>query len=214
MTASCLLPASATYRNTHLMDSLLSYFSSRRHTVFSESVITVVYCHSTFYLALTSTQMDLHWLESHDGELCPLLPRTNYSSLHETSHHVTTQNLVLVFCICFNCSIKYVYTRKMCFNLSGFTASQQCNRIVVENSRVQQGSEGVYEKIDAVICSVRPVYQQIWPNFLDRYIVFGWTYHKWLIGPSYEYCNETNKGPMVSLIVQDVASSPDKVTQT
>ena len=28
MTASCLLPASATYRNAQLMDSLLSYFSS------------------------------------------------------------------------------------------------------------------------------------------------------------------------------------------
>ena len=60
MTASCLLPAYATYRNAQLMDSLLSYFSSKRHIVFSEPVITVSDCHSTFFLALTSTSMDLH----------------------------------------------------------------------------------------------------------------------------------------------------------
>ena len=59
MTASCLLPAYATYRNAELMDSLLSYFSSKRHIVFSEPVITVLYCHSTFFLALTSTSMHL-----------------------------------------------------------------------------------------------------------------------------------------------------------
>ena len=35
--------------------------------------------------------MDLHWLKLQDGALRPLHPRTNYSSLHETSHHVTTQ---------------------------------------------------------------------------------------------------------------------------
>ena len=55
MTASCLLPAYATYRNAQLMDSLLSYLSSKRHIVFSEPVITVSYYHSTFFLALTST---------------------------------------------------------------------------------------------------------------------------------------------------------------
>ena len=55
MTASCLLPAYVTYRNAQLMDLLLSYFSSKRHIVFSEPVITVSYCHSTFVLALTST---------------------------------------------------------------------------------------------------------------------------------------------------------------
>ena len=50
MTASCLLPAYATYRNAQLMDSLLSYLSSKRHIVFSEPVITVSYYHSTFFL--------------------------------------------------------------------------------------------------------------------------------------------------------------------
>ena len=59
LSASCLL-ASATYRNAQLMDSLLSYFSSKHHIVFSEPVITVLYCHSTFFLALTSTLMDIH----------------------------------------------------------------------------------------------------------------------------------------------------------
>ena len=59
MTASCLLPATATYRNAQLMDSLLSYFSSKRHIVFSEPVITVLYCHSTFFLALTYTSMQI-----------------------------------------------------------------------------------------------------------------------------------------------------------
>ena len=82
MTASCLLPAYATYRNAQLMVSLLSYFSSKRHIVFSEPVITVLYCHSTFLLALTSTSMDLHCLESCDGALRPLYLCTNYSSLH------------------------------------------------------------------------------------------------------------------------------------
>ena len=60
MTASCLLCASATYRNAQLMDSLLSYFSSKRHIVFNEPVITVLCCQSTFFLALTSTPIDLH----------------------------------------------------------------------------------------------------------------------------------------------------------
>ena len=55
MTASCLLPASATYRNVQLMDSLLSYFSS------------------------------------------PLSER----------------NLVLLFCICFNCLIKIRLYKKI-----------------------------------------------------------------------------------------------------
>ena len=55
MTASCLLPAYATCRNAQLMDSLLSYLSFKRHIVFSETVITVSYCHSTFVLVLTST---------------------------------------------------------------------------------------------------------------------------------------------------------------
>ena len=103
---------------------------------------------------------------------------------------------------------------KYYFKSSGFTDSQQCNRIVVENSRVQQGSEGVYEMIDDVICSVRPVYQQIWPNFSDRYIVFGWSFHQWLNGLTYENCNDTNEVSGISFIVQDGASSPDKVTQS
>ena len=58
MTASRLLPVSTTYRNAQLMDSLLSYFSSKRHIVFSELVITVLYCHSTFILALTFIRID------------------------------------------------------------------------------------------------------------------------------------------------------------
>ena len=49
MTASCLLPAYATYRNAQLMDSLLSYFSSKRHAVFSEPAIPVLCCHGTFF---------------------------------------------------------------------------------------------------------------------------------------------------------------------
>ena len=60
MPESCLLPASTTYRNTQLMDSLLSYFSSKRHIVFSKPVITVLCSDSTFFLALTFTPMDLH----------------------------------------------------------------------------------------------------------------------------------------------------------
>ena len=43
-----------------IKQSLLSYLSSKRHIVFSEPVITVSYHHSTFFLAMTSTQMDLH----------------------------------------------------------------------------------------------------------------------------------------------------------
>ena len=84
----------------------------------------------------------------------------------------------------------------------------------MENSRVQQGSEGVYVKIDDAVCSVRSVYHQIWPNFSDRYIFFGWTFHQWFIGPSYENCNRTTKVSAMSLAVQDGVSSPDKVTQT
>ena len=55
MTASCLLPAYATYRNAQLMNPMLSYLSSKRHIVFSKPIRTVSYCHSTFFLALTST---------------------------------------------------------------------------------------------------------------------------------------------------------------
>ena len=61
------------------------------------SVKTVLCCHSTFFLALTSTSMDLHWLESHDGALRPSTPAQlqqparNQSSCHhsaiETSYY-------------------------------------------------------------------------------------------------------------------------------
>ena len=109
MTAACLIPVSATYRNTQLMDSWLSYFSFRRHTVFGEPVITVLYWHSTLYLALTSTPMDLH-----DRALRPLHPRTNSTACTKPiiMSPLSERNLALLFCICFNCSIKYAYTTK------------------------------------------------------------------------------------------------------
>ena len=84
----------------------------------------------------------------------------------------------------------------------------------MENSLTQYGSEGVYEKIEDVICTVRPVYRQIWPNFIDvQYLFFAWEYDSWLIGDTYENCNETKAGLTAGIHVKDGSSSPDKVTQ-
>ena len=111
MTSSRLLPASAAYRNAQLMDSLLSYFSSKRHIVFSEPVIKVVYCHSTFFLVLTPLQ----WIYTdlnHTTERCaPSTPApTTAACTKQVMSPLSERNLILLCCICFNCSIKYVYT--------------------------------------------------------------------------------------------------------
>ena len=75
------------------------------------SAKTVLCCHSTFFLALTSTSMDLHWLESHDGALRPLHPCTVTAACTKPviMSPLSERNLVLLFCICFNC-LKYVYS--------------------------------------------------------------------------------------------------------
>ena len=84
----------------------------------------------------------------------------------------------------------------------------------MENSLTQHGREGVYEKIEDVICTVRPVYRQIWPNFIDvQYLFFAWAWDAWLIGGTYENCNETNARFSRGIHVKDGSSSPDKVTQ-
>ena len=84
----------------------------------------------------------------------------------------------------------------------------------MENSRAQYKREGVYEKIEDVICTVRPVYRQIWPNFRDvQYLFFAWAWDAWVIGGTYENCNETKAGLTAGIHVIDGSSTPDKVTQ-
>ena len=83
----------------------------------------------------------------------------------------------------------------------------------MENSIAQSGIEGVYEQID-VICTMRPVYRQIWPNFIDvHYLFYSWAFSEWFIGDAYENCNETNGEFQVGVRVKDGFSSPCKVTQ-
>ena len=99
-------------------------------------------------------------------------------------------------------------------NLSYLTDSQPCSRIFVENSHAQPGREGVYEKINDVICTVRPVYRHIWPNFIDvQYLFFSWASNKWVIGDTYQDCNETFAEFHIGIRAKDGSSSPDKVTQ-
>ena len=59
------------------------------------------------------TSKTLDRFESHDGALFPLHPRTSYSSLHETSHHVTTQRTRphIAILYLFQLLNNYVYTR-------------------------------------------------------------------------------------------------------
>ena len=81
----------------------------------------------------------------------------------------------------------------------------------MENSLSQYGSEGVYQQIDDVLCSVRPVYEQIWPNFKDvQYMFFPWASNAWVIGESYENCNAIDEvferifvvcSPLIKLII-------------
>ena len=84
----------------------------------------------------------------------------------------------------------------------------------MENSLAHYEREGVYEKIEDVICTVRPVYRQIWPNYRDvQYLFFAWVSDAWLISDTYENCNETNVRFSIGIRVKDGSSSPDKVTQ-
>ena len=84
----------------------------------------------------------------------------------------------------------------------------------MENSLSQFGREGVYEHIGDVICSVRPVYKQIWPNFTDvQYLFFASALNAWVIGDNYENCNETTGVFRIGVKVNDGSSFPNKVKQ-
>ena len=110
MPETCLLPASTTYGNTQLMDSLLSYFSSKRHIVFSKPVIAVLCSDSIFFLALQWIYTDLN----HTTERCaPSTPAPTTAACTKPviMSPLSERNRVLLLCICFNCSIKYVHTK-------------------------------------------------------------------------------------------------------
>ena len=78
------------------------------------------------------------------------------------------------------------------------------------------GIEGVYEQINEVICSVRPAYRQICPNFVDvYYLFFAWsTINEWVIVGTYENCNETNMELEAAVRERDGSSPPPPPPQS
>ena len=120
MNASCLLPVSATYRNAQLMDSLLSYFSSKRHAVFSETAKSVLCCHSTFFSCpdFHFNGSTLTWITRRGAALPPPpAPITSACTKPVITSPLSKRNPVLLFCICFNCLIKIFLYKKSEWNL-------------------------------------------------------------------------------------------------